>query len=334
MKILSLMTLVFFNSVFAITCPDINLYEKTHLTRNIKNQGDMHTCYAHSLSALYESEYQTHINPYWIAYIHKDRLLHWQPHDLNFSLLSWAFNDLKKKGICSKNTITENLRSFKASTQYSDDQYFYLVQIYFKKESDPEKLFIYLMNNSKDFKRAWKKSEVKQLANNIKNSNAKNLFEFLDKNIFRNCEHNSKTLGELTNTARGFESNKKLLSIITENLSQHKALSIGLCPDAAYKYKTKDIKTRPRILKSVKSKCGAHYVNIVGSRQNNNQCELLIRNSYPGFWAHESLTCLCEKNGITLNCTKNNFKESDRVLGCWVPSEKVLTNTYDLSFFE
>lgn len=317
--------------ILASVCEDINLYEQAQFDRKISNQGDMHTCYAHSLAALYEHEFKENVNPYWIAYLHKDKLLHWTPRNLNFSLLSWAFVDFKKKGNCSLNLLESRLEQLKQGTQYSDDQYFYFVQIYFKEEKDSKKLFKYLKENSKDFEVSWKQDDVDKLVKTIEGSASQSLFEFFGNEVFSDCEQVSSVNGQLSNSARGFESNEKLLKIITKQLVQKKALSIGLCPDPAYKLKRKDIKLKPRILKATKSGCGAHYVNIVGSRKKSNKCELLIRNSYPGFWAHKSFECLCERHGQLYNC---NYGVKDKVLGCWIPSDKVLTNTYDLSYFE
>ena len=319
------------SQLLASVCDNINLYEQAQFDRTIYNQGDMHTCYAHSLSALYRQEFNESVNPYWIAYIHKDRLLHWTPRNLNFSLLSWAYVDLKKKGNCSLTLLESRLEQLKQGTYYSDDQYFYFVQIYYKEGKSSKKLFEYLKENSKDFEVAWNQADVEKLAQTIEGAARSSLFDFFENEVFADCDQVSPIKGKLKNTARNFESNEKLQEVIIEQLSKKKALSIGLCPNAAYKNTHKDIKIKPRILKATKSNCGAHYVNIVGARENNKKCELLIRNSYPGFWAHKSLQCLCERNGQTYNC---NYGTKDKVLGCWVPSEKVLTNTYDISYFE
>ena len=331
MRNLFLILSLFSSQLLASVCENINLYEKAQFDRTIYNQGDMHTCYAHSLSALYSHEYKQSINPYWIAYIHKDKLLHWNPRNLNFSLLSWAFTDLKKRGNCSPTQLESRLEYLKQGTNYSDDQFFYFVQIYFKKEQEVQKLFNYLKETSKDFEVSWLISDVQKLVKTIENSGHKKLFDFFEKEVFSDCSQLSPVTGKLINTARGFESNEELQKEIMTQLTQQKAISIGLCPNAAYKLSNEDIKIKPRILKATKSGCGAHYVNIVGSRESNNRCEFLIRNSYPGFWAHESLTCLCERDGTTFNCQKDT---KDKVLGCWVPSDKVLTNTYDISYFE
>ena len=136
MRNLLLILSLFSSQILASVCENINLYEEAQFDRTIYNQGDMHTCYAHSLSALYSHEYKQSINPYWIAYIHKDKLLHWNPRNLNFSLLSWSFTDLKKRGNCSPTQLESRLEYLKQGTNYSDDQFFYFVQIYFKKEQE------------------------------------------------------------------------------------------------------------------------------------------------------------------------------------------------------
>ena len=77
MKKLLLVTISFIYSSFAISaldCPEINLYEtnKRLNTMPIEFQGDMNTCYAHSLAQNYNmSVAQTSedkISAYWIAF--------------------------------------------------------------------------------------------------------------------------------------------------------------------------------------------------------------------------------------------------------------------------
>lgn len=333
MKILSLILLI---SIRGFACEDVNLYLENKLSLAISNQGDMHTCYAHSLSVLYQSESDEAVNPYWLAFIHKDRLLHWSPRNLNFSLLSWAFSDLKKKGLCKADTLRERLRLLKSDIPYSDDQYFYFLQAYFLKEKDTQKLFKFLKDESKDFEISWNIKDVETLVNVIKKSGEEKLFDYLRSEVFKDCFNPENVIGEIESIARSFEKNEILEERVSQVLERQKVISIGLCPDGAYK-KLDDkyqVKIQPRILKATKSKCGAHYVNIVGQRKNKNRCEYLIRNSYPGFWAHESFDCFCLNNRNEKIICKKGDKNIKSVLGCWIPSEKILSNTYDISFMK
>jgi hypothetical protein len=333
MKILSLFLMI---SIRVFACESVNLYQENILDLDISNQGDMHTCYAHSLSTLYSYENNIQVNPYWLAFIHKDRLLHWSPRNLNFSLLSWAFADLKKKGLCSSEKLSSRLNKLKSGINYSDDQYFYFLQAYFLKEQNHHNLLSFLIKESKDFEVEWKQADINKLVKDIQASGEKKLFDYLRNEVFVDCFNLESVHGELASFARGFESNSSLKEEVNRVLEDRKILSIGLCPDGAYKKIDDDyqVKIKPRIFKATKSKCGAHYVNIVGKRKNKNRCEYLIRNSYPGFWAHKSFDCFClNKQGEKVLCKKGD-KDIQAVLGCWIPSEKILSNTYDISYLK
>ena len=327
-------TLIFFIllSLKLICCDEINLYIDKSFNTNIKHQGDMHTCYAHSLSALYEKK---ELHPYWIAFTHKDRLLHWSPHNLNFSLLSWAYSDVKKRGLCDKNLIDDSIKETLNGIKYNNDQFFYFLQSYFLKAKAPKKLELFLKKNSSDFSQSWKSQEINELISTIEKSNDEKLFDYLENNIFKHCKNN-KTINRVLHTsARAFESNKKLAKIISAKLGSLKPLSIGLCSKKTYKKSAPFNKNlKPRILKAASSNCGAHYVNIVGSRKKNSKCEYLIRNSYQNKWAHKKFECFCQdKNGKKFNCKTSSIEKGTKILGCWIPKERILNNTYDLSYF-
>ena len=327
-------TLLFFSllSFKLICCDDINLYTDKDFNTKIKHQGDMHTCYAHSLSALYEKD---EIHPYWIAFTHKDRLLHWTPHNLNFSLLSWSYSDVKKRGLCDKNLIDDSIKEALNGIEYSNDQFFYFLQSYFLKEKDPKKLESFLKKNSHDFSKNWNSHEINELVSTIEKSNDEKLFDYLENNIFKRCQNNKNISGKLHSTARAFESNTKLAKVINGKLKNLKPLSIGLCAKKTYKKSSAYNKNlKPRILKAASSKCGAHYVNIVGSRKKDNTCEYLIRNSYKNKWAHKKFECFCQdKNGEKFNCKTSSIEKGTKILGCWISKERILNNTYDLSYF-
>ncbi len=101
MKIL-LLILTFTLPAALLACDDVNLFDESAQLKGLEivNQGDMNTCYAHSMAALYNIENATHeserVHPYWLAFNHKKRLIHWTPRNLDYSILSWSYNDLKK----------------------------------------------------------------------------------------------------------------------------------------------------------------------------------------------------------------------------------------------
>jgi hypothetical protein len=355
-KLLILLPFLILNSY---SCDEVNFYQTRPeiFDEPVKNQADMSTCYAHSLSTLYNLEIakssEEKINTYWIAYNHKKRIIHWQPRDLNYSVLSWAFSDLKKAGRCDASINKSILDDLKNGASYSDDQLMYVLKSYFKKKSfkmiNPSynfseiinETYVYLKENSNGFEIAWNIEDVSNILNSIeKQSRFTDLFGFLKKRFSKCSDNTSRVYGDLKSFGRGFESNKKLKRKIRNILNNNSAIGIGYCPNVVYEVDpntSKDIKIIPRIAKSFTKKCGAHYSVVVGSRKMNNRCQYLVRNTYnTNYWAHKNVKCWCKDNSSQkqFNCSSLSFDpKNQKVLGCWFDSDKLLNNTYDLSFF-
>lgn len=333
-------------------CANINLYDLNENleTIKIKDQGDMNTCYAHASSTsfnLEQSNPKDFIHPYWIAFIHKNRRIHWKPQDLDFSFLTWAHKDIEKNGVCDINFINEKLTRLKAGINYPDDKLFYLYKEFFNVKKDKHSWQKNITNTFKQLQRraedyTWNIDNVSFLLDLIKDkSKGIKLFPFLKAHVFNGCEnHINKIVPSLNSYGMAMESNEDLLNTIKLKLSENKLLSIGHCPDVTYDpgfLKTKPIGTMPRLFKSFSTKCGAHYANIAGMRKKKNRCEILVRNSYgKGFWSDKSITCLCENkyNGERTDCSKNTFSiKNSKVLGCWIDSERLLDSTYELNAY-
>jgi hypothetical protein len=361
MKKLILITISVIYSSFsfgALDCPDVNLYETNKRLNSmpIEFQGDMNTCYAHSLAQNYNmSVAQTSedkISAYWIAFLHKNKNIHWNPKDMDFSMLAWASIDLKKWGKCDYSTLETNINEYKHGTPYSHDQFFFLYKYYFKtiKNKDTNidskwksilsSLIKKLNDETKKYTYPWKKSDLLKVLNPIRvSSNGKSFFDFLKGSIYSNCIATKTDINySLDVYGLNFETNEDLSTKTGEYLSQGRAISFGHCPDVIYDegaFNKKNIETKPRLFKSFSKKCGAHYAMLVGSRKNSkNKCEYLVRNSYgKAFWADKSYSCYCEDK-VTKersNCSKSNFRANDTtVLGCWIDAERLLTNTYEL----
>ncbi len=362
MRILLLISILYFGNVYS--CEDVNLYKTRPeiFTLKIKNQGDMSTCYAHSLSTLYNLEvaktFEDLINPYWIAMNHKNKILHWQPKDLDYSILSWAFKDLKKSGQCDNSIIVKSLLKLKNGVNYSDDQVMYLLKIFFKRKSFKllrasynfqkiiDETYSYVIKNSVEFEKVWLKEDVTKILQPLEyRSRARGLFSFLKYDLFNECSYSTRSISsDLRNFGRGFESNETVAKTLDQVLSSDKAVSLGYCTSIIFEKdpeakSTLNIskKLLPRITRAVSGKCGAHYSVIVGSRNTGNSCDYLIRNSYgTGFWANKNTECWClnKLTGKQNNCRKDNFDSKKQiVLGCWAEKQKLLNNTFDLSYF-
>ncbi len=354
-KFTTLLLVLFYTTVLHRTttlCADINLFDLNENLNSIriKDQGDMNTCYAHASSTTFNLEQddpKDFIHPYWIAFIHKNRRIHWKPQNLDFSFLTWAHKDIEKNGVCDINFINEKLTKLKSGVNYTDDKLFFLYKEFFKAKNDSDSwqdninsTLNRLSKSSEDY--SWNRTQVETVLGAIKGKTKDlKLFPFLKAHVFNGCEDNlSHSVPSLKSYGMGIESNDVLIDVITSKLSEHKTLSIGHCPDVTYDpgfLKTDPIGFMPRIFKSFSTKCGAHYANIVGIRNHQNRCEILVRNSYgKDYWPDKSITCLCEnkESGKRSDCTKKSFeKRESKVLGCWVEAKRLLDSTYEINAY-
>jgi hypothetical protein len=356
MKIL--ISLLFLSTKLIAACLSVNNFDTSDKLRNLKivNQGDMSTCYAHSLAALYNID-QEHegkfLHPYWIAYSHKNTNTHWSPKDMDYSLLIWAWADMRKNQMCDFSKVRQIVSDLKNTTLYSDDQLFYLFKAFFKTKDQEDiqtvdtynlilkETFTQLLENSKGFEIEWTEKDIRKVFDPLQKTIAdKKLFEFLEEDVFHACHgHMSNPLNDMQTTAMKAQSNEEVLSSINQELLLGKSMAVGYCSKPVYKNDPRssaDIGHNFRLFKSFSKKCSAHYSLLVGSRKTKKRCELLVRNSYgEGFWAHESMTCYCENRQTQekFNCTKKQ-SAGHKVLGCWIGKEKLLNNTFDISYFK
>lgn len=248
------------------------------------------------------------------------------------------------------------MHELKRGVPYNHDQFLYMLKHYFKVKfwvgvrSDKRfeyvinKLYMKLKKKSKKFDYPWKKEDLYTILQPLRRETSrKRHFKYLKKYVFNNCLNQRRSITKrLISYGMKNESNSYLQKRTADYLSEGKPVYLGHCPDVIYDVDprtTKDIKIKPRILKAISGKCGAHYSVLVGSRTNSqNKCQFLLRNTYgKGFWADSYYSCLCEdESGKRADCTKKDFEKNNdlTVLGCWIDSDKLLTNTYEMGTFK
>lgn len=316
------------------------MYE-THPVINelpIQNQGTLNTCYAQSLSTIHNLESNELVDPFWIAFVHKLDGLHWQPRKLDYSMLSLAYGDLQRSGSCNIALINDAYKKLKKAVNYSNSQLFYLLTQYFNNKNIDELLEELPTNTKDDYEVPWKKEDLEKILKPIAAStHKKSLFVWMRENLFESCRENltQSFTTPLSSFARNKETNDTLAFITEELLATNKAVAAGFC-GKVFTYPDLRIKASPRLLKAINTKCGAHYVTLVGSRKKAGSCEYLVRNSLgTGFWAHQDYTCFCKDKSLNQNrdCLKSEMSNPNlTVLGCWIERESFLTNTFDLSY--
>ncbi len=352
------------SDLFSSECVDVNLYTTSDKLSSIElvQQGEMGTCYAHTLSNLinYELPKADHVFAYDIAFTHKnfrDRL-HWSPRSLNYSLQSMAWKDFKRIGSCDQELYERSMNSYRQNLRYSDDQFFFFLKYFFKINKkkrisgDVESLSIQLLEKLIKKTRAkyafavsWTIKDVLALTESVHpTAKDKSMFEWFEKVLFKNCREVRKRddLKQLRyhKFGRLFKSKNKIRNKIDRILSEEKAISIGLCASTLENLGSQNFVTLPRVLKSFKKKkCRPHYVILAGSRTRKNKCEYLIRNSYTHYFVDHSMPCFCEnkKTGEKKDCGYDEFskkKENLKILGCWYGRDKVIKNSYDFGYLE
>ncbi len=200
-----------------------------------------------------------------------------------------------------------------------------------------------VQDKSNSFERSWSRPELVKVLSALRGpAQEMGFYRFLGSRVFDHCSkrNNQAVDHKLKNFARGFGSNRKIASRLENILGEGKSVAVGYCARTTYKQNpndSKNIDRFPRIMRALSLKCGSHYSVLVGSRPQGNSCQYLLRNSYgQGFWAHESFECYChdETTGQNRNCRKSESNNPNlKVLGCWIDREKLLSNTFDLSYF-
>lgn len=333
MKFLIFILSFFSLPVFANNCTEYNLLE-THSElsqMSVKNQGSFSTCYAHSLSALYQVKTGRALHPYSIAFEHKKRFLHWTPYNLNYSLASFAWSDVRKKGVCYYADISKRLDEYRTNNHYNDDQVIYAIKAFYPHKNIARAISD-LKNDPFQDGHPWQEDDLQELFTLVSHHPQKKFFDFLEEVILKDCVKEFPRL-ELKSTGLGFQTNESLQKVFERNLASGEISVMGYC--SRHMEEANYYQVKPRALLSIMPNCGAHYVVLVGQKEINNKCQVLIKNSHGNhFWGRDDQSCLCKGNFGFRICEKANFDlEQEEVVGCYYDRELFLNETFDVSYF-
>lgn len=313
-------------------CQEHNLLETNARLHemSIRNQGSFSTCYAHALSAYHETMTGTALHPYSIAYEHKKRILHWTPRNLNYSLASYAWKDVRKKGACSSQEVTDRLNYFRVNQEYNDDQLIYAIKTILKYKKNQNRAIEKLMQDPFKDGIEWTNRDLEALYSKLSPYFHRKFFSFLKHEVFKDCtkiypEERVKTKG------LGFTSAATMANIYESQLEKNNPVVLGYCSKRVENenYSPK----KPRSLMALSSKCGAHYALIVGQKEINNKCHILIKNSHSDhFWGTHHCLCL-DETGKQIVCNKEEAKDKT-VIGCYFPKKELIGETFDLTYHE
>ena len=290
--------------------------------------------------------------------IHKIHVpIHWNPDSLDFSRMTWVFKDLEKYGICKEAVMDraiENLKNGNEQLTESDVMYFFQnLWDEFQTEKGQkitrrgrEKIYLhsYLKVASDPYFTGKIQYSMAEKFHWISWGKEGDRLKFLMKEVFSECTGDNLekiTLPKRDSIGIGFASNGKIIRGLEDILNQGEPAGIGYCYNVLTEQPGyKGIHFRPRILGMAlnNDNCGAHYSIVVGKRPSANGCEFLIRNTYgTGFWTNQ-WNCFCESTNKLIpeysDCHATDvLTKAVRVLGCWIDSGDLASNTFDLTHF-
>lgn len=308
------------------------------------DQGPLGTCYAITASQL--MQYQLGLpalSPFEIALNHKSQkklgrnLFQWEKDSLQYSYMTWAFDDLSEKSFCV-NKADKVIQQWNGLSFINNEEYIYLLEIAWKSEVTDLKAF-----KENDDTQYWIKDRkldnskvdfiltklLKDVENFRKQSNQTSFISFLSEQGWNDCDPSEKiTLPELSTDSTLFflTSKEMVLRKLKKTLTSKPVVGVGYCYEI-----WEDKEAYSNFIDF--NHCDFHY-SLAAYDSENHPGELLVRNSYGnGFWTKE-FDCECGNrlDGSHYRCdSKTGFlKSGDETLGCWLPLEKLSQVMFDL----
>ncbi|MBI2606359.1 MAG: hypothetical protein HYW49_09795 [Deltaproteobacteria bacterium] len=306
----------------------------------------------------------------WIAYNHKSsgafprKLIQWDRRELGYSYMKWAIADAKRNGICGNSAVDPVVSRIKSDARMTDFEFIYLFEqvwmnqdrIDWNDRKSIESFIAELNQEVEGLARAGILSDlIARIAERIRGipgKNGKSALPYFGETIFGECRENRllhPSLPEPNTAGIAYASNARILRRIDSALDgdSRQPAGIGYCAniyDEGHQgYKNFDRlellsgSWMPRALRTLTSGCYQHYSLIVGRRPaSDGTCQYLLRNSYgTGFWS-KNWECVCARPDQTLYACAYDpaHSQDDAVVGCWVDSQTLASNTFDVEYFE
>lgn len=310
-----------------------------------------------------------HLNPLWVSLAHKadgNTQPMMLPTLLGNGFLPAALTDFQKQGMCDPKLFQERFAKFREGSQLMEADFIELLEkLWARKTKTPNEPFAESLAALKEsglygaiqartaVTRGGFDREVEtvysivdrriQLARAAgERLNGKLKLRWLRDEVFAECTARAMTqprMNEWKGGGLGYESNRTLATKIDAVLKGEtpRPLSLGYCSNVL---RGSDYPRRipglPRLSRALQAaQCSLHYSLVIGQRKNpeSAKCEYLVRNSAGrDFWT-KKYACLCEKtNGTGYEDCVPTAQEprTDRVVGCWIPSEPLLETAFDL----
>lgn len=354
-KMIGILFVLFSAAVYAVDCPEVNLYKKKDsplLKQPIYDQDGAGICYAYASADLINYELaeqgndQLKVDPVWAAYTFSSK---WRHGLTDGGITAQTIRSLNREGICPPDKVQSQLNEFAQSTGLNGPEIIYFLETYFEELSKINADKKNVMNDEDKFDTAYANAyinvkayhpEVLQCVEKFEQHLMtidllhKNVFKVFAKNIFSNCDkktvnknYHFNVNGLLTHVMPNEMLNNKIRSVLSEESGP---VAIGYCANVLTDKNYDGIMSVGARIP--KNGCLSHESSLVGSRTKDGQCQFLLRNSWGSYWGSwtKNWSCSCQ-NKKTLevfdDCTaEKNPGHQFSVLGCWLPAEQIVKN--------
>lgn len=366
----AILILILSFSVKVFSCAEVNLQTKEDSPLKdipVYDQNGLGACYAYAAAILLDYELKKNGNsdhslthPIWLALKYSQSVY---DKSLEGGIMKDAINKIRKIGICKKEVIDEALTDVKKENNISHAQFLDIVELahdIFKK--DPK------MSVDDIYTTAINKCQAK--AYNITNSLQDSIFASFQveeglfsqvmpttylKGLLAKCKAENIYKPEVPKAKKSCEKciDEKLDEKMAEVLNAGRPVGIRYCASILRYDDYRGIKDsnksgwlassrseKVKLEKDVENDdgtktrgCRRHASVVVGSRKNSaGKCQYLLRNSWGSRAYKKFPNCLCEsEKGVYEEC---GYKDGQpNKVGCWVDSEELTPNIYELTHF-
>jgi hypothetical protein len=314
-------------------CSEVNLITETNSPFQkipVYNQEKINICYAYSAAQMVDYHLlkngakKRSVHPAWVALNYS---LKHNRHQLEIGHTKEALESLAEASNCDYETVSDALKSWAKRNDVSE-----------------ARILSYIERNTPTVPAAALRMPASlPSVTDLRTSNMTSV-QVLSSLLTMNCL-NKKSVSIPKAHKYNFEqlaSDEAFHNMLVSKIRQIKSpLSIAYCSNV---WKDADYKgiglTWKGVRDSLKDDCHYHESLVVGRKKIGGSCHLLIRNTWGTRWTadNKNWKCVCrnKKSGDYADeCRPETHPDSDySVEACWLPSDKIASNTGLITFME
>lgn len=342
-----ILSLIFSFPVFAQNCPTTNLITEPDSPFNkipVYDQDGIGICYAYVASQmadfhLIKKGSSQRVHPLWAAMKYsesKNRLY------LSNGIAYDSIMHIKAKGNCHSNYISEQLSKLVQKGKIQEVDVMSLIEVFAGKmeslyqtksnvtDQDVEDVILSAITYQQPY--CSPGATLEALIPELKALSVTGSRAMLGQLIFPGCQNTEKLDVPDPDYFVGKTPDELTAKLKQQLLSSQAPVAVSYCSKVLFD---------PSYTGNAKSPdCGNHLSMVVGMKEENNQCQLLLRNTWgAGFGRHtENWKCLCKHkltNEVVDNCTEKTHNNGlYAVEACWIDEGTLAKNAYALQFLK